>query len=41
MGFGEGCHLLDLGDGLGTGAGGAAEAGCSLTREALCDKTNG
>ena len=39
-GSGEGCHLLGLGDCLGTGTGGAAGAdGCS-TREAPCDKVN-
>ena len=34
-GSGEGCHLLGLGDCLGTGVGGAAEMGCSSTGEVL------
>ena len=38
---GEGCHLLGLGDCLGTDMGRAAEAGCSSTGEALCDRANG
>ena len=41
MGSGEGCHLLGLGDGLGTGVGGTAEASCSSTGEALCNRMNG
>ena len=40
-GSGEGCHLLGLGDCLGTGAGGVAGVGCFSTGEALCDRTNG
>ena len=40
-GSGEGCHLLGLGDCLGTGVGGTAEVGCSSTGKALCDRTNG
>ena len=36
-GSGKGCHLLGLGDCLGTGAGGEAEVGCSSTGEALCN----
>ena len=40
-GSGEGCHLLGLGDCLGTGVGGAAETGYSSTGEALHDRTNG
>ena len=39
-GSGEGCHLLGLGDCLGTGVGGVAEAGCSSTGEVLCDRVN-
>ena len=34
-GSGEGCHVLGLGDCLGTGVGGMAEVGCSSTGEAL------
>ena len=34
-GSGEGCHLLGLGDCLGTGVGGVAEVGCSSTGEVL------
>ena len=41
MGSGEGCHLLGLGDCLGTGVGGTAEVGSSSTGEALSDRTNG
>ena len=41
MGSGEGCHLLGLGDCLGTGMGGAAGVGCSSTGEVLCDRVNG
>ena len=41
MGSGEGCHLLGLGDCLGTGVGGTAEVGCSSTGEALCNRMNG
>ena len=40
-GSGERCHLLGLEDCLGTGAGGAAGAGCSFTGEAICDRENG
>ena len=40
-GSGEGCHLLGLGDCLGTGVGGAAGAGCSSTGEALCNRMKG
>ena len=40
-GSGEGCCLLGLGDCLGTGAGEVAEACCSSTGEALCDRMNG
>ena len=40
-GSGEGCHLFSLGDCLGTDVGGVAEAGCSSTGEALCNRTNG
>ena len=40
-GSGEGCHLLGLGDCLGTGAGGAARAYCSSAGEVPCDKVNG
>ena len=40
-GSGEGCHLLGLGDCLGTGVGGVAEAGCTYTGEALCNMMNG
>ena len=41
MGSGEGCHLLGLGDCLGTGAGGATGADCSSTGEVPCDRANG
>ena len=37
----EGCHLLGLGDCLGTGTGGAAGADCSSTGEVLCDRAKG
>ena len=40
-GSGEGCHLLGLGDCLGTGAGGAAGVDSSSAGEALCDRVNG
>ena len=40
-GSGEGCHLLGLGDCLGSGVGGTTEVGCSSTGEALCNRTNG
>ena len=40
-GSGEGCHLLGVGDGLGTGVGGTAEVACSSTGEALCNRMNG
>ena len=40
-GSGEGCHLLGLGDCLGTGAGGAAGADCCSGGEVLCDEVNG
>ena len=40
-GSGEWCHLLGLGDCLGTGGEGVAEAGYSPTGEALCDSMNG
>ena len=41
MGSGEGHGLLGLGDCLGTGVGGMAEAGCFSTGGALCDRMNG
>ena len=40
-GSGEGCHLLGLGDCLGTGVGGMAEADCSSTGEVLSARMNG
>ena len=40
-GSGERCHLLGLGDCLGTGVGGAAAAGHSSTGEVLHDRMNG
>ena len=40
-GSSEGCHLWGLGDCLGTGAGGAAEVGCSSTGEVLCSRVSG
>ena len=41
IGSGEGCHLLGLGDCLGTGVGGVAEVGCSSTGEVLCGGASG
>ena len=41
MGSGEGCHLLGLGDILGTGVGGTAGVGCSSTEEGLCNRMKG
>ena len=38
---GEGCHLLGLGDCLGTGVGGEAEVSCSSTGEVLCSRVSG
>ena len=40
-GSGEGCHLLGLGDCLDTDVAGTAEAGCSSSGEAHCNRMNG
>ena len=41
MGSGKGCHLLGLGDYLGTGEGGAAAVGCSSMGEVFCSRMSG
>ena len=41
MGCGEGCHLLGLGDCLGTGLDETVAVGCSSTGEVLCGETSG
>ena len=41
MGSGEGCHLLGLGDFLGTGVGERAAVGCSSMDEVLCGGMSG
>ena len=41
MGSGKGCHLLGLGDCLGTGVGELAAFGCSSMGEVLCGRTSG
>ena len=41
MGSGEGCHLLGLGDCLGTSVGETAVVGCSSMGEVLCGKMSG
>ena len=41
MGSGEGCHLIGLGDCLGTGVGEPAAVGCSSMGEVLCGNTSG
>ena len=40
-GSGKGCHLLGLGDCLGTGVGEAAVVGCSSTGEVFCGRMSG
>ena len=41
MGSGKGCHLLGLGDCLGTGVGETAVVGCPSTGEVLCGRMSG
>ena len=41
MGSGKGCHLLGLGDCLGTGVGERAVVGCSSRGEVLCGEMSG
>ena len=41
MGSGKGCHLLGLGDCLGTGVGEPAAVGCSSRGKDLCGKMSG
>ena len=41
MRSGKGCHLLGLGDCLGTGVGEMAVVGCSSMGEVLCGNTSG
>ena len=40
-GSGEGCHLLGLGDCLGTGEGEMIVVGCPSMGEVLCSETSG
>ena len=41
IGSGEGCHLLGLGDCLGTGVGEVAVVDCSSRGEVFCGKMSG
>ena len=41
MGSGKGCHLLDLGDCLGTGVGETVVVSCSSMGEVLCGEISG
>ena len=41
MRSGEGCHLLDLGDHLGTGEGEGAAVGCFSMGEVFCGRMSG
>ena len=41
MGSGKGCHLLGLGDCLGTSEGEMVAVGCPSTGEVLCSETSG
>ena len=40
-GSGKGCHLLGLGDCLGTGVDGTVAVGCSSVGEVFCSEASG